>query len=80
MSTAPRRCDRIYETGRGGFRVRSVYTYDKDNHCIDVTEIPYTTTLEAIIDKVTELVKAGKLREISRYPRRDRSRRPQNYH
>ncbi len=61
----PEEMRRIYETGRGGFRVRSVYTYDKDNHCIDVTEIPYTTTLEAIIAKVTELVKAGKLREIS---------------
>ena len=56
---------RIYETGRGSVRVRAVWTYDKANNCIDVTEIPYSTTIEAIIGKVTELVKAGKVREIN---------------
>ena len=56
---------KIYETGRGSVRVRSVYTYDKANNCIDVTEIPYSTTIEAIIGKVTELVKAGKIKEIN---------------
>jgi DNA gyrase subunit A len=56
---------RIYESGRGTVRVRSVYTYDKSQNCIDVTEIPPTTTVEAIIAKMTELVKAGKLREVS---------------
>lgn len=56
---------KIYETGRGSFRVRAVYAYDKENHCIDVTEIPYTTTLEAIIAKIVDLVKAGKIREIN---------------
>jgi len=57
--------EKIYETGRGSVRVRAVYTYDKANNCIDVTEIPYSTTVEAIVGKVTELVKAGKLREIN---------------
>ena len=56
---------KIYETGRGSVRVRAVYNYDKTNNCIDVTEIPYTTTIEAIVSKVTELVKAGKIREIN---------------
>ena len=57
--------EKIYDTGRGSIKVRSVYTYDKTNNCIDVTQIPYTTTIEAIIAKVTELVKAGKIREIN---------------
>ncbi|MBE6768390.1 MAG: topoisomerase IV [Ruminococcaceae bacterium] len=57
--------EKIYETGRGSVKVRAVYTYDKANNCIDVTEIPYSTTVEAIVGKVTELVKAGKLREIN---------------
>lgn len=56
---------RIYETGRGGVRVRSRYTYDESNNCIDVTEIPPTTTVEAIMDKIVELVKNGRIREIS---------------
>lgn len=55
----------IYETGKGSFRMRAKYSYDAKNNCIDVTEIPYSTTIEAIIVKITELVKAGKLREIS---------------
>ena len=57
--------EKIYDTGRGSIKVRSVYTYDKANNCIDVTQIPYTTSIEAIIAKVTELVKAGKVREIN---------------
>ena len=56
---------RIYETGRGSFKVRSVYSYDKAANCIDVTEIPPTTTVEAIIEKVIELVKVKKVTEIS---------------
>ncbi len=56
---------KIYDTGRGSVRVRSVYTYDKANNCIDITEIPYSTTIEAIIAKVTELAKAGKVREVN---------------
>lgn len=55
----------IYETGRGSFKLRARYNYDKSNNCIEVTEIPYTTTSEAIIGKIMELIKAGKLREIS---------------
>ena len=56
---------KIFETGRGSFKLRSVYNYDKKNNCIEITEIPYTTTSEVIIDKLVELIKAGKLREIS---------------
>ncbi len=55
----------IYETGRGSFRLRAKYGYDKDNNCIEITQIPYTTTVEAIIGKIMELVKANKLKEIS---------------
>lgn len=57
--------DEIYNTGRGSFKVRARYSYDKSNSCIEITEIPPTTTSEAIIDKVIEKVKAGSLREIS---------------
>ena len=55
----------IYETGRGGFKVRARYTYDKQNNCIEVTEIPYTTTSEAIIDSAIELIKSGKMKDIT---------------
>ncbi len=55
----------IYETGRGSFKMRAEYTYDKKNNCIEVTEIPYSTTVEAIIEKLLELIKANKLKEIS---------------
>ncbi len=57
--------NKVYETGRGSIKVRSKYSYDKSANCIEVTEIPYTTTVEAIIDKIVELVKGGKIREIS---------------
>ncbi len=57
--------EKIYETGRGCFKVRGVYTYDKSNNCIDITEIPPSTTSEAIIEKVIELVKAKKITEIN---------------
>nr|WP_297174666.1 DNA topoisomerase (ATP-hydrolyzing) subunit A [uncultured Agathobaculum sp.] len=55
----------IYETGRGSFKVRAKWSYDKKENLIEVTEIPYTTTIEAIIDKIAELVKSGKVREIA---------------
>ena len=55
----------IYRTGRGGIKVRAKYTYDKEFNCIDITEIPPTTTAEAIIDKVIERVKAGSIKEIT---------------
>lgn len=55
----------VIDTGRGSFKVRSNYNYVKKENCIEITEIPYTTTVEAIIDKLEELVKAGKVKEIS---------------
>ena len=55
----------IYESGRGSFKVRAKWQYDKKENLIEVTEIPYTTTIEAIIDKIAELVKTGKVREIA---------------
>lgn len=55
----------IYETGRGSVKVRAKYTYDKKNNCIDIKEIPYTTTVEAIMDKIIDQIKQGKTREIS---------------
>lgn len=55
----------IYDTGRGSFKLRAEYIYDKKNNCIEITEIPYSTTIEAIIEKLLELIKANKLREIS---------------
>ena len=55
----------IFRTGRGSFKLRARYHFDKKNNCIEVTEIPYTTTVEAIIDKIVEMVKQGKLRDIS---------------
>ncbi len=57
--------EEIYNSGRGSFRVRAKWVYDKTNNIIEIREIPYTTTSEAIIDKVSELVKAGKLKEIA---------------
>lgn len=54
----------IYETGRGGFKVRAKYKYDKQNSCIEIYEIPYTTTSEAIIDDIIELVKSGRIKDI----------------
>lgn len=57
--------DKIYETGRGSVKVRAKYSYDKKYNCIDITEIPPTTTSEAIIDKIIELVKSNKIKEIS---------------
>ena len=55
----------IYRTGRGGIKVRARWRYDKGENVIEVYEIPYSTTIEAILDKVAELVKAGKVKEIA---------------
>lgn len=57
--------EEIYRTGRGSVRIRARYAYDKKNNCIDILEIPPTTTAEAVIEKVIERVKSGSLREIS---------------
>ena len=55
----------IYRTGRGSFKLRAKWHYVKDGNLIEITEIPYTTTSEAILDKVNELIVAGKIREIA---------------
>ena len=57
--------EEIYRTGRGSFRVRAKWNYLKKENIIEITEIPYTTTIEAIMDKVTDLIRQGKVREIS---------------
>lgn len=57
--------DSIYKTGRGSVKVRAKYRYDKKNSLIEIYEIPYSTTSEAIIDKIIELIKAGKIKEIT---------------
>ncbi len=56
---------KIYDTGRGSIKIRSRYSFDKQNNCIDITEIPYTTTVEAIIEKIVDLIKQNKIKEIS---------------
>lgn len=56
---------KIYETGRGSVKIRSRYQYDRENRCIDIVEIPPSTTVEAIMDKIVELIKQNKIREIS---------------
>jgi len=55
----------IYKTGRGSFRLRAKYRYDKKNSCIEIYELPYTTTCEAVIEAIIEIVKSGKIREIT---------------
>ena len=56
---------KIYETGRGGVKVRAKYEYDKKNNCIDVFSIPPSTSCEVIIEKIIDLVKQGKVKEVS---------------
>lgn len=55
----------IYATGRGSFKLRAKYRYDAEQNCIEIYEIPYTTNIESIIDKIIALVKSGKIREIT---------------
>lgn len=55
----------IYNFGRGSFKVRAKYNYDPKNSCIEIYEIPYTTTVEAIIDSIIELLKSGKVKDIT---------------
>ena len=55
----------VYETGRGSLRLRGKWRYVKEGNLVEIYEIPYTTTTEAIIDKVSELIKSGKIKEIS---------------
>lgn len=61
----PDEMNSIYESGRGSFKVRAKYRYDKKNSCIEIYEIPYTTNVETIIDKIIQLVKSGKIRDIT---------------
>ena len=56
---------KIYETGRGSVRVRAQYRYEKDGNMLEITRIPPTTTVEAVMDKIAEQVKTGKIKEIS---------------
>ena len=56
---------KVYETGKGPIRLRGKYTYDASANCIDITEIPYSTTVEAIMKEISELYKEGKLKEIN---------------
>ncbi|MBR3761090.1 MAG: topoisomerase IV [Ruminococcus sp.] len=56
---------KVFDTGRGSIKVRSKYNYDKSANCLEITQIPYTTTIEAIVDKIVDLVKQGKIREVS---------------
>ena len=57
--------EEIYRTGRGSVKLRARWRYSKEGNLIEIYEIPYTTTSEAVIDKVSELIKAGKIRELS---------------
>lgn len=57
--------DEIYKTGRGSFKMRSKYTYDKAANCIDITSIPQSTNSEAVIEKIIDLVKLGRIKEIA---------------
>ena len=57
--------DKIYRTGKGSVKLRAKYQYDKESRCLEIVEIPATTTVEAIIEKIIALVKAGKIREVS---------------
>ncbi len=54
----------IYETGQGSFKMRARYSYDKENNCIDILQIPYSTSIELIMDKIADLVKSGTLKEV----------------
>ena len=56
---------KIYSTGRGSMKIRAKYNYDREANCIEITEIPYSTTVEAIMDKIIELIKLNKIREVS---------------
>lgn len=57
--------EQIYSTGRGSLKLRAKYRFDEKQHCIEIFEIPYTTNIESIIDKIISLVKSGKIRDIT---------------
>ena len=62
---SPREMEQIYQTGRGSIKLRATYRVDRKNGFIEIVEIPYPTTVEAIIDDITDLVKQGKIKEIN---------------
>lgn len=55
----------IFETGQGSVRIRSVYKYEKDENCIDILQIPYSTTIEQIMKRIGDMIKEGKLKEVT---------------
>ncbi len=57
--------EKIYSTGRGSFQVRAKYDFDKNNNCIEIIEIPYSTTIESVIEKVTSLIKDNTIKDIT---------------
>lgn len=63
----PEQMREIYETGRGSFKLRARYVYDKANNCIDIIQIPYSTSIDAILKAVGDLVRDGKIKEITDY-------------
>ncbi len=61
----PEKIRKIYETGVGSVKLRAQYAYDKANNSIDILQIPYSTSIETIMNKITDLIKTGKIREIT---------------
>lgn len=61
----PEELSKIYKTGRGSFKIRARYRYDRKNSCIEVYEIPYTTTSESIIESIAGIIKSGKIKDIT---------------
>ena len=57
--------EEVYRTGKGSIKIRGKYRYVKGENLVEIYEIPYTTTVEAILDKVAELIKSGKLKEVA---------------
>ena len=55
----------MYETGKGPIKLRAKYVFDSDANCIEILEIPYSTSIEAIIKEINDLFKAGKLKEVT---------------
>ena len=72
--------EEIYRTGRGSLKLRAKWRYVKEENLIEIYEIPYTTTTEAILDKVAELIKAGKAQGDRRHAGRDGPERPEAHH
>lgn len=61
----PEQMRSIFETGQGSVRIRSVYRYDKSENCIDILQIPYSTSIEQIMKRISDMIKEGKLKEVT---------------